>query len=183
MLEKYAKDFFDIPATLASNDNLREEVIALIQSAPMPGKVLEGNNRLEIFRAILIDLVNGQINLGEAYLRTEKELPRHTSPYSSSNRVFAQGWAERQVRTQFSRFYNQAVLERLHNKGATMCFVPHSAAEDISSPCTQLLAGRKQSVDVLYQRLIDAYARGNWSEEVKIPNHPHCTHVVMPAGA
>jgi hypothetical protein len=180
MPDRFAQDFFEIPDALATNNDLREAVLALVQNEPMPGKVLEGGNRLDLFREILTDLTTGDISLDEAYWRTETEIPRHTSPHSSSNRVFPQGWAERQVRTQFSRFYNQAVLERLRDEGATLCFVPHSVAEDASSRCTQLLAGQQQSVDVLYQRLIEAYAGGNWSQEVKIPNHPHCTHVVTP---
>lgn len=180
MPDKFAKDFFEIPVTLADNDSLREAVVALIQVEPMPGKVLEGGDRLDKFRVILTDLANGAIDVDEASWRTETEIPRHTSPHSSSNRVFAQGWAERQVRTQFSRFYNQAVLEQLRDKGAEMCFVPHSDAEDAMSPCTQLLAGQQQEVAMLHQRLVAAYAQGNWSKEVKIPNHPHCTHVVMP---
>lgn len=180
MSGKFAEDFFEIPNTLATNDNLRESVINLIQKDPMPGKVLEGNNRLETFRRILIDLANGEISLDEAYLRTEEEIPRHESPHAHNNKVFPEGWAERQTRTQFSRFYNQAVLQKLRDGGATMCFVPHSTSEEAGSRCTQLLAGQEQQVNMLYQRLIDAYAQGNWSKEVKIPNHPHCTHVVTP---
>ena len=182
MPNRFAEDFFEIPATLTINDDLREAVTVLIQNQPMPGKVLEGGNRLEVFRGILIDVANGDIVLDEAYLRTETEIPRHTSPHSSSNRVFPDGWAERQVRTQLSRFYNQAVLEQLRSGGATECFVPHSDAESISSPCTRLLAGQRQNIDMLHQRLIDAYEKGQWSKEVKIPNHPHCTHVVRPVG-
>lgn len=180
MSHQYAEDFFDIPAVLVANTELREAVISLIQSEAMPGKVLEGGNRIEIFREILISLANGEIILETAYEQTERRLPRQTSPHSSSNRVFAREWAERQVRTQFSRFYNQAVLEQLRNQGVTTCFVPHSDAEASMSPCTQQLAGRQHAVEMLYQRLTDTYARGNWSKLVKIPDHPHCTHVVQP---
>ena len=180
MAQDFAGDFFDIPSTLADNGNLREAVVALILNESMPGKVLEGDDRLDVFRTILVDLANGNINMDDAYRRTQMELSHDTSPHSSNNRVFAEGWAERLVRIQFSRFYNQAVLEQLRDEEITVCFVPHSEAEDISSPCTRLLAGQQQSVDMLYQRLINAYAQGNWSREVKIPNHPHCTHVVTP---
>ena len=182
MPDEFAQDFFDIPATLAANDVLRDAVVTLIQNEPMPGKVLEGGDRLEVFRAVLTDLARGDISLNEAYQRTNSELPRHASLHSQNNRVFSQGWAERQVRTQFSRFYNQAVLDYLRENGTIECFVPHSAAEAASSSCTQLLAGRQHSVDTLYQRLTEAYARGNWSKDVKLPNHPHCTHVITPAG-
>ena len=61
-----------------------------------------------------------------------------------------------------------------------MCFVPHSDEQDASSACTQQLAGGLHSVTMLYTRLLDNYQMGNWLKEVKIPNHPHCTHVVRP---
>jgi hypothetical protein len=180
---KYANDFFEIPSTLASNKDLRDAVIHLIDAASMPGKVLEGGNRIDLFRTILVNLALDKISLTEAYQRTMRESPRSSSPYSASNRVFSRGWAERQVRTQFSRFYNQAVLEQLRAAGIEMCFVPHSSTEKPDSSCTRLLAGREHSVDMLYERLIDAYEKGNWSSEVKIPDHPHCTHVVKPMGS
>ena len=182
MSNQYAENFFDILNVLAANRNLRQGVITLIKNEPMPGKILEDNNgkRLEIFRDILTDLVNGVISLTEAYQRTEDELPRHTSPHSSNNRVFAKGWSERLVRIQLSRFYNQAVLEQLQSKSIDICFVPHSVEEDTSSACTQQLAGKQHQVAMLYDHLIEAYQKGIWSKEVKIPNHPHCTHVVRP---
>ena len=144
MSNEYAENFFGISTALAANDNLRQTVIALIKSEPMLGKVLEDNNgnRLEVFRGILTDLANGEINLVDAFQRTQEELPRQTSPHSSNNQVFPRGWEERQVKTQFSRFYNQAVLEQLQAEGVEMCFVLHSDEQSASSACTQQLAGR-----------------------------------------
>lgn len=179
-MPEFASDFYAIPAALAENEDLRERVLGLVQRAPMPGKVLEGDDRLARFRAILTDLVQGKIGLAEAYWRTEEELPRETSPYSYDSRVFALGWPERLVRVQFSRFYNQAVLERLREQGVATCFVPHTESEDPGSPCTQQLAGREHPIAILYRRLIDAYARGEWADLPKIPDHPHCTHVIKP---
>jgi hypothetical protein len=181
MPEFYANDFTEIPATLAKNEGLRHAVLELIDNQPMPGKVTEGGDRLVRFRGIIKDLVNGQIGLPEAYRRTESELPRHMSIHSGSNRVFPDGWAERQVRTQFSRFYNQAVMEKLLAEGQTQCFVPHSAAEDENTACSRQLAGSNHDLKTLYDRLVQSYAQGNWGQEVKIPDHPHCTHVVTPA--
>ena len=182
MSNQYADDFYDILNVLTTNENLRQGVITLIKIEPMPGKVLEDSTgeRLKLFRDILIDLVNGVITLTEAYQRTEDELPRITSPFSSDNRVFPKGWAERQVRIQLSRFYNQFVLEDLISNSIEICYVPHSDHEDTMSPCTQQLAGKQHQVQMLYTRLIDAYQKGRWSKEVKIPNHLHCTHVVRP---
>ena len=146
------------------------------------GKVTEGGDRLGRLRVILSDLVDGRIDLPQACRRVEAELPRHSSPYSGNNRVFPSGWAERLVRTQYSRFYNQAVMERLLTEGQTECFVPHSAGEDASSMCSQLLAGGIHPLRPLYDRLVSSYGQGNWDKAVKIPDHPHCTHVVTPAG-
>lgn len=176
----FANDFGEIPSVLANNDDLRQAVLALVQTEPMQGKVTEGGNRLQAFRSILLDLVDENMTLEEAIRSTNAKLSPDTSPYASNNRVFPKGWAERLVRIQFSRFYNQAVLEWLRAKEVAFCFVPHSSREGDESACTQQLAGTRQSVEMLYHRLINAYANGTWSREAKIPNHPHCTHVVKP---
>jgi hypothetical protein len=176
-----ANDFTEISSVLSQNDELRSRVLALIGNQPMAAKVTEGGDRLEKFRIILTDLVNNRISLTEAFGRTEVELSRQTSVHGGNNKVFADGWAERQVRTQFSRFYNQAVMEKLQTEGETQCFVPHSSAEDFNSPCSTHLAGSTHDLETLYNRLVESYAKGNWTKEVRIPNHPHCTHVVTRA--
>lgn len=180
MADIYAQDLYEIPEVLSHNGDLREAVIALVESQPIAGKATEGGDRVNRFRAILIDLFNGDTNFTEAYHRTERELPRHSSIHRDSNRVFASGWAERLVLTQYSRFYNQAVMEKLINEGYTECYVPHSPGEDVSSPCSQQLAGGNHSLQTLYTRLIESYERGQWTRKAKIPDHPHCTHVVTP---
>jgi hypothetical protein len=147
---------------------------------PMPGKVTEGGDRLARFRTLLTDLVNGAIAVDEAYRQTGLQLPRHTSPHANSNRVFPSGWEERLVRTQLSRLYNQAVLEALRDAGQNSCFVPHSSAEDAGTACSVQLAGKAHEVSVLYDRLVQSYTYGQWSSQVKVPDHPHCTHVVRP---
>lgn len=173
-----ANDFNKILSVLSQNDKLRISTLDLINNQPIPGKATEGGDRLEKFKAILIDLINNQIDLTEAYKRTNVELPRQTSCHSSNNKVFPAHWEERLVRTQLSRFYNQAVMEKLLEEGETHCFVPHSSAEAHDSSCSLLLAGSSHDLKMLYNRLVDSYAKGNWTKEVKIPNHPHCTHVV-----
>ncbi len=180
MADIYARELYEIGEVLSQNEELREAVIALVEKKPIPGKVTDGGDRVERFRAILKDLFNGGINFSEAYRRTEIELPRDFSIHQENNRVFASGWAERLVLIQYSRFYNQAVMEKLRNEGHTECYVPHSRGEDASSPCSQHLAGRNHSLEPLYKLLIDSYELGEWTRELKIPNHPHCTHVVKP---
>ena len=173
-----ANDFTEILPTLSQNQELLQAVNSLITTEPILAKATEGGNRLEKFREILKDLVGNRISLNEAYERTEVELPRYTSIHCHSNRVFASGWAERLTRTELSRFYNQAVMEKLMAEGEVECFVPHSNAEDVNSPCSLHLAGSNQDLKSLYNLLVNSYAHGNWSRQVKIPNHPHCTHVV-----
>jgi hypothetical protein len=176
----FAKEFRDITATLSENTELRDAVLTLIDEQPVPGKVTEGGDRLLRFKEILKRLVRGEIRMTEAFYQTESELPREGSFYAANNRVFPSGWAERLVRTQFSRFYNQAVMEQLLSEGQTQCFVPHSSEEDSGSKCSMNLAGGAHDIRVLYSRLIESYARGNWSGDLKIPEHPHCTHVISP---
>jgi hypothetical protein len=184
MLEVYmstvlAKEFAEIPNVLSKRQDLREAMVKLIENQPMPGKVTEGSDRLTRFRELLKKLTIGELNISEAYSRTENELSRDNSIYFSENKTFPKGWAEKLVKTQFSRFYNQVVIELLLADGQTKCFVPHSSEEDANSKCSRELAGKIHDISLLYERLIDCYARGNWSNRaVKIPDHPNCTHVI-----
>ena len=102
------------------------------------------------------------------------------SKYATDSRVFPSGWAERLVRIQLSRFYNQAVLEMLIEKGKTQCYVPHSKHEELNTNCSKMLAGNTHEIKELYDKLIRTYENGVYDKEVKIPDHPHCTHVIKP---
>lgn len=180
MNPKYADDYDQIPTALAHNDPLRRRMIALIESQPIHGKALEGQGRTESFREILRELALGRLNQFQSIRRTSRELPRHLSAYAGSNHVFARGWDERLVRIQLSRFYNQAVLEELAERGEERCYVDHSSTEDPSTPCSRELAGRTHEVKHLHTLLVESYTHGRYPKEPKIPNHPHCTHVVRP---
>jgi hypothetical protein len=85
MSDVLASDFTEILTVLSQNDELKNSVLILIANEPMPGKVTEGGERLEKFRAILMDLINGQMSLTEAYERTSVNLSRQASVHSSSN--------------------------------------------------------------------------------------------------
>lgn len=177
----YAQNFYEIPRALQANEVLRGRMLKLIKSDPIPGKVLEGGTRCAAFRDILADYTNGIIGLDESAYQVEDRLPRSTSIYSANNRVFSRRWSERLVRTQVSRFYNQAVLLELQSQGQSHCFVPHSAYEDSDSPCLMGLAGCEHRVDHMLAGLERRYRDGNWvREESTVPNHPNCTHVVSP---
>lgn len=151
-----------------------------------PGRCMgsrrRGGTRLQAFRKILCELVSGNISQEEGIRRVETELCREQSFHRDNNKVFCHDWAERLIRTQLSRFYNQAVLELLRDKGETEVIVPNSSAEDPSSPCSQHLAGRSHEIQFLLSRLLESYELGQWNSDPKIPNHPHCTHVVRPLG-
>lgn len=177
----YALDFTGIPGALSQNSQIRERALALIATEPIPGKVTEGGERLKLFRLILSDFFSGLLDLGQARSRTRRDIPRESSQYIINNRVFCEDWDERLIRTQVSRFYNQAVMETLIENGETLCHVPHSPLEQSSSNCSMMLAGRNHDLRTLYGRLIESYSLGNWAKIVKIPDHPHCTHVVIPS--
>jgi hypothetical protein len=179
-MSQFADEFREIPTVLSSNTALRQLVIDLIKSEPIKGKALEGGNRVEVFREVLLNLASGTLDLDPAYAETEKRIPRAESPYSASNQVFAKGWGKRLVRSQYSRFYNHAVMKFLIDKDEVECFVPHSTEEKPDSNCSLYLAGKKHKVKDLYDMMIAGYHYDNWSKLPKIPDHPHCTHVVKP---
>lgn len=176
----YASDFYEIPQALLNNPAVRDYMLNLIATKRISGKVTEGGDRLDKIRSILAQLTIGELSLDEAIKSAEYQLSRHTSIHSGDNRVFASGWSERLIRTQFSRFYNQAVLETEVAKGHTECYVPPSTQEQASSQCSQMLAGKSHDVSYLLKLLVQSYEEGNWNKTPKIPDHPHCTHVVKP---
>ncbi|MCD9491389.1 hypothetical protein GLP30_11830 [Photobacterium phosphoreum] len=180
MTASYAKDFHEIPESLTNNYSLKRKALDLVQSEPIAGKVTTGGSRLEDFREILIDFFDLQIDLDAAIAETEHRLPRQHSMFSGDNRVFASGWAERLVRTQVSRFYNQAVLETIIESGSDDCFVDHSSSEQALSKCSQQLAGANHSARVMLERIKSSYGDGEWNNERKLPDHPHCTHTFSP---
>jgi hypothetical protein len=176
----YAKEFSEIIETIKSNSQLLKRIVSLIATESIPGKVLEGEGRLDSFKVILSDYFEGKYSINETISEVEFRLARQYSAYENDNRVFAKGWAERLTRTQVSRFYNQAVLSEIIEDGGTECFVAHSSSEGADSKCSQQLAGSRHSASVLLDRLVSSYRDGNWGRDVKIPDHPHCTHTVQP---
>lgn len=176
----YASEFSEIPHALRNNPALKDHMLALISTNKISGKVTEGGDRLSKFRQILSRLTSDQLSLQEAIREVEHQFARHLSIHAGSNQVFASNWAERLVRTQFSRFYNQAVLESEISKGNSECFVPPSSQEQATSQCSQTLAGRSHDVSHLLKLLVTSYEDGKWEKSPKIPDHPHCTHVVKP---
>lgn len=177
---EYANEFNEILPVLNDNLELKQSVVELIQTRPIPGKSIEEDTRVTKLREILIELIEGNISsLEESYAKVESEIPRNESKYFLDNRVFASGWAERLVRTQLSRFYNQAILEKLKQSGEEECFVPASSSHNLSQRCA-IIQNNNYKVDELLQNLIKNYENGQFDSSLKIPEHPHCSHVVKP---
>lgn len=177
---EYANEFNEILPFLTNNLELRQKVVELIQTRPIPGKSIEEDARVHKFRGILIEMIEGGISsLEKSYEKVESTLPRNESKYFNDNKVFASGWSERLVRTQLSRFYNQAILEELKCSGEDECFVPASSSRNLSTRCA-IIQNKNYKVDELLQNLIKNYEYGQFDKSLKIPEHPHCSHVIKP---
>lgn len=179
MRDGYAEDFHEILTVLESNEFIRTEVLKLIDEKNVVGKVLEGGDRKQRFKDIMRQLVNGEVNLDDCYLKVEREVPRSNSIHANNNRVFSSNWGERLVRTNLSKYYNQFVLLKVLEDGESEVYIPHSRTESPDSPCS-MIAGTNHNAADLLNKLVDAYEENTFSKEIKIPNHPHCTHVVIP---
>jgi hypothetical protein len=176
---KWANNFNEIEETISERNDIRKEMISLINSCNILGKALEGNERVNLFKIILSNLTNGQIKIDDAIIAVENDLPKTFSIHRNDNRVFSKGWAERLVHVQFSRFYNHAVLNLLIKEGELQCTVPNSPTQQTDSSCTLYLAGKNHSSIDLREKLIDAYENGIFNKnEPMIPNHPYCSHVL-----
>ncbi|MFC7076113.1 hypothetical protein [Haloarcula halophila] len=179
-MTRYAQDFYEIPDAVESESELRNRILELVESEPIPGKATEGGERVNALREILSEFFDGEISLDQSIQRISDDLPKHESKHAHNNRVFPEDWDERLARTQISRFYNQAVLLLLQENGEDQCFIPHSDHEDRDSSCTIQLAGGTADVNYLLECLNRSYREGEWHDDVMIPDHPHCTHTVTP---
>lgn len=179
-MANYAHDFYEISETVDQNTELRDRTLDLVSRKRIPGKATDGGDRTEKLRNILKSFFNGDSSVDKVIGDISVELSRHESRHSRSNQVFSDGWEERLARTQISRFYNEAMLRLLKNGGDEQCFIPHSDHEKPDSPCTIQLAGGTAEIDRLIDRLDRAYDEGEWHDKVMIPNHPHCTHTILP---
>jgi hypothetical protein len=180
-MTEWAQDFYEIQDAVGASPTLREDIDELVDSKPIHGQAFEGGDRKESFRDILKRFFARDINLEESYQAVSSELPRRESPHASNNQVFPSGWEERLIRIQASRFYNQAVLMNLVAQGKEECFVPHSPNEDHDTDCTLNLAGGPANTQVLLERLERKYDEADYHNEPLVPNHPHCTHAIIPA--
>jgi len=179
-MTEWATYYDEIPDALTNNDEIREHAVELISDEPIIAKSLEGGSRTEDFREIIAAFIGGDIDQDTAEQRVWNDLPPQESPHSGNNRLFHQQWAERLIRSQASRFYNQAVMEILVDCGIEECYVPYSPRQDPDSDCTQRLTRGTHSVPQLLETLYEQQREGNWDVGVTIPGHANCTHTVVP---
>ncbi len=161
---------------------IKSIVIELIKTKNISGKITEEQTRKKKFRIILEQLISGEIpTLESGYTKVATDIPESTSKYEGNRRIFSRDWAERHVRTQLSRFYNQAIMIFLIKSGEKKCFVPHSPTEDVNSICTIYIAGKEHEIKLMCNKLIEIYENEKWDDKpLIIPQHPNCTHVVCP---
>lgn len=152
----------------------------MVNDDPITGKAVDEGGRTTEFRGILKTYFANENGLSEIISQIPRRLSRIESPPSRDNRTFASGWDERLARTQISHFYNQAVLERLDERGYEECYVPNSEYQKPESDCTIHLAGNTEKIKLLKERLERAYQHGNYHGQPMVPDHPHCTHTVTP---
>lgn len=67
----YAEDLDQIPTTLAAMAHLRSAVIDILSSHAIHAKALVGGAREQGFRAIMVQLANGQITIATAIDRVK----------------------------------------------------------------------------------------------------------------
>lgn len=179
-MTEWATFYDEIPDALANNDELREHTAGLVPEEPIIAKSLEGGSRTEDFREIIAAFLSGDIDQETAEQQVWDELPPRESPHRGNNQLFHHQWAERLIRSQGSRFYNQAVMEILVDRGVTECYVPYSPRQDPDSACTQQLERGTHAVSDLLETLYEQQREGNWGIGVTIPGHANCTHTVVP---
>lgn len=180
----WAKHFYEIETVLGERTDIVEEMVLLIEREPIHAKVLEGKGRQEKLKEILIEVVRRKRQLKDSYIWLERQLGRVGSSHEINNRVFPNGWGERVIRDNFSRFYNHAVMNLLLKDGHTKCYIPVSPYSDMDSKCSHSLSDGEHEIYPLLASLVDTYSNGNYSNKnPRIPDHPHCTHVVHPVVA
>jgi hypothetical protein len=175
----WANEFREILPTLQARSDLRDRMTNLT-TQNIIGRALEGSDRLDRFRTIMVDLVHLRRDLDGSIVEVSRQLPPSGSIYNGNRHVFNSEWERRIVMTTLSWLYSQAVLEYLRDAGQTTCFVPFSSDQDAMSLCSRLLAGHEHPVVELHEALVDFYVRAVKSDRLKIPEHPHCSHVVRP---
>lgn len=187
---KYANDFSDIQLVLEYDNHLRQSIKGLILNQIMTGNVFvskadEDQIRIDKFRAILCLYFSCTIDFYQAKIETEIKLNRKDSCYENDNRTFCTNWSSRLLRTQISRFYNEAILNQLIADGEQFCYIAHSKMkvknESSKFPLCACLVDKMLDPIELLDNLVDAYGGNcNYKAEPKIPSHPHCTHTIQP---
>ena len=87
-MTQWASHYLEIPEAIQSNDALQTQIADIIPGRPIYGKRVEGGDREQTARDILIDFFDCNIEYQEAYERVLQELPRRESPHSYDNNTW-----------------------------------------------------------------------------------------------
>ena len=164
--ELWANSSAEIADVLEQRADLRDRMMVLAANEPMYHL---GTEAPEEFRDIVRGLITGN------------DPPESAANAAAECLGGAPEECNETLNLQFIRFYNQAVLEMLMERGVTRVCVPRVRTEVSSSQCSRELAGKGHSIVMLHRRLLVAYGLGKGQNgEAVIPQHPFCRHVVRP---
>lgn len=178
MKNNWAENFYEIIKALRINKYLLENVKRLITTREIIGMSLADSSRKKLFKNILSDLSDGNIGLEESYNLLEYNNNQKLSVFCRPSTICANDWRERLIRINLSKFYNQAVLLYILNRGEKICFIPHSKYERCNQ-CSSMAGKVYDALDMLI-KIENVYEKKIFHKEFKIPAHPYCTHVIMP---
>lgn len=176
MFEPWASEFADIPRVLAARPELRDAMLKLIKERPIAAKTAQGG--VPTLRGLLASVVEGSLGIEAAGQAAQQRIPRQ-GPHAADNKLFHKSWGKSLVKTEFSRFYNQAALEAMLAAGSATCTIAHSRSEERGGACASLV-GRSFGTRALLDNLVAVYEQGREVEGPKVPNHPNCSHVARP---
>jgi len=179
-MTQWAHHYQEIPNAIRNNDSLQAKIADIIPGSPIHGGKVEGGDREQKAREILIDFFDCEFEYQEAYQRVLRDLPEHESPNAGNNQIFSSDWNQSLIRMHTVRFYNQGAFLQMKELGYSECYIPHSPHEDRSSKCTKKLAGDSWNINPLLERLEERYDNANYNTAVTIPSRPNCTHTPIP---
>ena len=180
-MEKYAKEFSEIKDCIVINKKIKQRMIKLINIKRIYGYVVEEENRERELKLILEKFCNNDeylLNNGVTEIR--EKITRSESKYSNNNNVFRKTWENQLLKNQISRFYNQAVLEILHDEGDEKFFVYPSKDQDPSGKCSIKFINKEWSINEILVNIERNYDEGKYDNSFKLPEHVNCSHVASP---
>lgn len=174
--QNYASAYSEIDSAISTNIAVKNEMLRLLSSIPqLAGKALQVQNNSSTFKALLNDYLQGTKTLAQLHSGMS------SMSTTADNRTFATNWETRLIETTINFLYSHSVGTVLLALGQADCHVPHTNTEQGNSHCTANMAGRNFNIPTILATNYGAYVNGIFVvPQDKIPNHPHCSHVVAP---